>query len=118
MSLNESTVEVAALTWFKDLGYAVGHGPHIAPGEPVAQRVSFGDVVLVARLREALTRLNPMIPPEAREDALRKVLRVAQPSLIQTNRAFHAMLRDGVEVEYARPDGSIARDLVHERAQR
>ena len=33
MSLNESIVEDAALEWFGELGYAVGHGPHIAPGE-------------------------------------------------------------------------------------
>ena len=34
------------------------------------------------------------------------------PSLVQTNRAFHRMLRDGVPVEYPRPDGSIAGDHV------
>ncbi len=27
MSLNESIVEEAALEWFGELGYAVGHGP-------------------------------------------------------------------------------------------
>jgi type I restriction enzyme, R subunit len=74
--------------------------PHLASGEPAAERESFGDVVLVARLREALQRLNSRIPDEAREDALRKVLRLATPSLNQTNRAFHQMLRDGVAVEY------------------
>lgn len=100
---NESTVEDAALTWFGELGYALGHGPQLAPGEPAAERDSFGEVVLVGRLREAIRRLNPAIPEEAREDALRKVLRVATPSLVQTNRAFHRMLRDGVAVEYA-PD--------------
>ena len=31
VSLNESTVEDAALSWFSDLGYAVGHGPDISP---------------------------------------------------------------------------------------
>ena len=110
MSLNESIVEDAALEWFGDLGYAVGHGPHIAPGEPAAERESFGDVVLGGRLREAIRRLNPGIPEEAREEALRKVLRVATTSLTQTNRAFHRMLRDGVDVEYPRPDGSIKGD--------
>jgi type I restriction enzyme R subunit len=59
-----------------------------------------------------MRRLNPAIPEEAREDALRKVLRVATPSLVQSNRAFHKMLRDGVEVEYPRGDGSIAGDWV------
>ena len=112
MSLNESIVEDAALEWFGELGYAVGHGPHLAPGEPAAERDSFGEVVLVGRLREAIRRLNFSISEEAREEALRKVLRVGTPSLTQTNRAFHRMLRDGVPVEYPRPDGSIAGDHV------
>jgi len=66
MSLNESIVEDAALEWFGELGYAVGHGPHLAPGEPAAERDGFGEVVLVGRLREAIRRLNPAIPEEAR----------------------------------------------------
>jgi type I restriction enzyme R subunit len=112
MSLNESHVEEAALSWFRELGYAIGHGPHLAPGEQAAERDSFGDVVLVERLREAIRRFNPAIPEEAQEESLRKVLRAGTPSLTQTNRAFHAMLRDGVEVEYRRADGSIAGDQV------
>jgi type I restriction enzyme, R subunit len=110
MTLNESIVEDAALAWFRELGYAIGHGPHIAPGEPASERASFGDVVLVSRLRDAIARLNQAIPADARDEALRKVLRVGTPSLTQTNRVFHRMLRDGVPVEYARSDGSIAGD--------
>lgn len=112
MHVSESTVEDAALTWFGELGYTLAHGPDLAPGEPAAEREGFGDVVLVGRLREAIRRLNPAIPEDAREDALRKVLRVAMPSLLQTNRAFHRLLRDGVPVEYPRPDGSLAGDHV------
>ena len=108
MIFNEATVEDAALTWFGDLGYAIAHGPHLAPGEPAAERNGFDDVVLVGRLREAIQRLNPDIPDEAREEALRKVLRLGMPSLTQTNRAFHKMLRDGVDVEHPQPDGTIA----------
>jgi putative GTP pyrophosphokinase len=65
MSLNESIVEDAALEWFGELGYALGHGPQLAPGEPAAERESFGEVVLVGRLRMAIRRLNPAIPEEA-----------------------------------------------------
>ena len=90
-SLNESHVESMALEW-------------------LAERDSFGEVILVRRLQGAIQRLNPNIPTEAREDALRKVLRIATPALTQTNRSFHALLRDGVPVEYKRPDGSIAGD--------
>ncbi len=105
-------VESAALDWFAELGYGVGHGPHLAPGEPAGERGSFGEVVLVGRLREAIQRLNRFIPEEALEGALRKVLRLGTPSLTQTNRAFHRLLRDGVPVEYPRLDGGIAGDHV------
>jgi type I restriction enzyme R subunit len=111
-SLTESGVEEAALSWFGELGYAVAHAPHLAPGEIAAERTSFSDVVLVARLRDAIARLNPSIPSDAREEALRKVLRHDAPSLVGNNRAFHRMLRDGVSVEYRRDDGSIAGDHV------
>ena len=41
MSLNESTVEAVVLEWFGELGYVVGHGPHLAPGEPAAELTVF-----------------------------------------------------------------------------
>jgi type I restriction enzyme R subunit len=59
MSLNESIVEEAALEWLGELGYAIGHGPQLPPGEPMAERDSFGAVLLLGRLREAIRRLNP-----------------------------------------------------------
>ncbi|EAQ78794.1 type I restriction-modification system endonuclease [Blastopirellula marina DSM 3645] len=108
----ESTVEEAAQDWFAELGYTILHGPYIAPGEPATERDSFGDVVLIKRLQSAIDQLNPTIPAEAREEALRKVLRPDAPSLVGINRRFHQMLRDGVAVEYRREDGSIAGDHV------
>jgi type I restriction enzyme R subunit len=110
--LAEATVEEATLSWFKELGYAVTHAPHLAPGEIAAERSSFADVLLAGRMRDVIARLNPAIPSEAREEALRKVLRHDAPSLVGNNRAFHRMLRDGVPVEYRREDGSIAGDNV------
>ncbi|HET6409849.1 MAG TPA: type I restriction endonuclease subunit R, partial [Chthoniobacteraceae bacterium] len=112
MPLTESAVEEAALEWFVELGYAIGHGSQMAPGEAAAERESFREVVLVGRLSEALRRLNPSIPEEGREDALRKVLRLSSPSLKQTNRSFQKLLRDGVDVEYARPEGGTKHDKV------
>ena len=65
MSFNESLLEDAALEWFGELGYAAGHGPHLAPGEPAAERDSFGEMRLLGRLREAIRRLNCFICEEA-----------------------------------------------------
>ena len=106
----ESVVEEATLAWLEALGYQVLHGPDIAAGEPGAERndPNYRDVVLERRLRQALVRLNPELPPEALEDAWRKLTRVDAPSLVERNRAVHRMLVDGVTVEYRRDDGSIA----------
>lgn len=112
MTLNEAIVEESALSWFAELGYVVASGPKMAPGEAESERASFADVILVQRLQEAIHRINPQIPSEAQEEAFRKVVRLDTASFMGNNRAFHNMLRDGVEVEYKRPDGSIAGDRV------
>ena len=110
--LTESIVEKASLTWFGELGYIVKQGLNLAPDQPRAERSSFADVVVVKRLRDAIAQLNPIIPVETREEALRKVLRPETPSLVGNNRSLHRMIRDGVPVEYRRDDGSITGDQV------
>ncbi len=109
-AFTESIVEDAALGWLEMLGYAVLHGPDIAAGESAAERSdpNYRDVVLEGRLRQALVSLNSGLPPEALEDAYRKLMRTDAPSLLERNRAVHRMLVDGVTVEYRRKDGSIA----------
>jgi type I restriction enzyme R subunit len=107
-AFTESVVEEAALTWLADLGYTVKHGLEIAPGELEAERTDYSQVVLERRLRDALVRLNPDLPPEALDDAFRKITRVEGATLEARNRATHRMLVDGVTVEHRRPDGSIA----------
>src|SRR5438132_56139 len=94
--LTESIVEEASLTWFGELGYTVKQGLALAPDQPRAERSSFADVVCVKRLRDAIGQLNPIIPVETREEALRKVLRPETPSLVGNNRSLHRIIRDGV----------------------
>jgi len=95
----ESDVERAALDWFEELDWTVLHGPDIAPGESAAERDFYSDVILRDRLEGAIDSLNPDLPQEAKEEALRKVLHIDSPSLILRNRTFHKMLTDGVTVE-------------------
>jgi len=109
-AFTESVVEGAALEWLEGLQYEILCGPDIAVEEPGAERSdpNYRDVILERRLLQALVQLNPTLPPEALEDAFRKLTRIDAPSLITRNRNLHRMLVDGVNVEYARPDESIA----------
>ena len=106
-AFTESVVEQAALAWLEGVGWQVRIGAEIAPGEPLAERDDYGQVVLAQRLRDALARLNPALPAEALEDAFRKLTRPEGADLIVRNRALHRLLVDGVTVEYRDADGSI-----------
>lgn len=110
--LDEAQVEIVAIDYMRELGYAHIHGPAIAPGELLAERTDYTEVVLKERLRQALVHLNPGIPSGSLDEAFRRVLHPESPSLEANNRAFHEMLIDGVPVEYNRPDGSTAGDHV------
>ncbi|RMH01717.1 MAG: type I restriction endonuclease subunit R [Planctomycetota bacterium] len=103
----ESVVEHAALNWLKGAGWAIAHGPDIAPDMPDTERADYSEVVLSQRLRAALARFNPDLPPDALEDAFRKLTRPEGADLIQRNRALHRLLVDGVTVEYRATDGAI-----------
>lgn len=104
-------MENSALSLFRSLGYETKFGPGIAPDaeeEKTRERENWNEVLLVARLKAAIDRLNPHLSDDAREDALRKALRVESPSLIVSNRRFHELLANGVEVEIRRTEGRIA----------
>lgn len=96
----ESVVEEAVLEWAKDLGYVILNGQEIAPDEPASERLSFSDVLLVDRLKSSMAQVNPKIPGSAIDDAFRKLMSFAVPSLIETNRRFHRLLVDGIDVEF------------------
>ncbi len=103
----ESDVEDLALQHFANLGYAVAHGPNVAPGESGAEREQYEDVVLRGRLDAALRELNPGVPAAAIDEVLRQVLHPSSPSLIQNNRTLHRMLRDGLEVAVSERGGQV-----------
>ena len=110
--ITESEIETAALEILTELGYKILYGPDIAPDGTSPERKSYSDVVLVERLRAAVNAINPDIPAEAREEAIKKVLRSESQQLIINNQSFHKELVEGVDVEYRRKDGSIANDKV------
>ena len=79
----ESHVEDAALELLGSLGYSVASGPVVSPDGATPEREAYSDVYLAKRLRDAVDRLNPHIPPEARADALKKLVAAESPSLVE-----------------------------------
>ncbi|GAA3693070.1 type I restriction endonuclease subunit R [Sphingomonas cynarae] len=110
--LTESIVEEAALAWLAEHGWQVAYGIDASPDGKAPERGTNSDVILPARLAAAIDRLNPHIPADARADAIRKVMAVEMPSLVEENRRLHRLIVEGVPVEYHAPDGTIRGDRV------
>jgi len=107
--ITESDVEQAALDILEELDYKTLYGPDIAPPPEGTkpERKSYSDVVLVERLTKAIDKLNPTIPREAKEEAVKKLLRTDSPKLIVNNQSFHKMLVNGMDIEYRNKEGRI-----------
>lgn len=111
MILYESEIEQITLELLRDEnGYSIAYGPDLLEGA-VPER-TFTDVILKARLRAAIDRINPRIPEEAREEVFKKVLRTHALSVIENNEAFHHLLIDGVDVKFMVGDGKSRTDKV------
>ncbi|MDF9407588.1 type I restriction endonuclease subunit R [Pelotomaculum isophthalicicum JI] len=109
--LCESEIEIMAIEELVSLGYTYVAGVDIAPDEPGAERNSYGDILLIGRLERALVKLNPTIPRDAIESAIKKLSRIASSNMLADNEAFHRMLIDGIPVEY-RKGNDIVGDYV------
>jgi len=109
--LYESEIEQIALDLLRDEnGYTVLYGPDLAEGN--APERTYPEVVLQNRLRQAIDRLNPAIPAEAREEAFKKTLRTVSVTLTENNEAFHRFLTDGIDVKFSIGEGKTKTDKV------
>ena len=109
---NESVVEDAAIGIFEALGYAYVPAAQIAPDGTAPEREAYSDTILRPRLAAAVERLNPRVPAEAREAAIKQLFITETPSLIEENRRIHRLLTEGVDVEFSVGDGEIRGDKV------
>ncbi len=108
----ESVVEEAALAWLAEQGWQVAYGIDASPDGKAPERAAYADVILPARLAAAIDRLNPAIPADARADAVRRVMAVEMPGLVEENRRLHRLIVEGVPIEYRDADGAIRGDRV------
>lgn len=109
--MTEDQLEQESLDWLADAGYHCLFGPDLAPEGANPERADYRQVLLVERLRSAIARLNPAIPLQAHEDALRQVQDLGIASLLSANRRFHQLLLGGVPVQYQK-DGETRGDFV------
>jgi type I restriction enzyme R subunit len=109
--ITENEIEQIALDILnEDLGYTVLYGPDLTEGD--SKEREYTEVVLQQRLKNAIDKLNPEIPSDAKEEAFKKALRTTTISLFENNQAFHRMLTEGIDVKFSIGDGKAKTDKV------
>jgi type I restriction enzyme R subunit len=89
--LTEDEIEQIALQTFEEQGYEIING--------IGIERAYNEVVLTSRLVDAISKLNPNIPNDVRDEAVKNVLRVQHTTLLANNEAFHKLLTEGVDVK-------------------
>lgn len=110
--LSEATIEQLVLEHLQRLNYSISSDAQIGPDGKSPEREAYADVILVKRLTAAIEKLNPKIPKDAHGDAIRQVLAIEKPSLVEENRRLHRLMVEGVDVEFYSEDGTIRGDKV------
>lgn len=102
----ESSLEQMVIEMLQSQGYT-----YLTPEEQEVERPDLSEVILRGRLRDAIGQLNPNVPLDAREYALKQVINLPSQNLLENNETFHRYLTEGVPVEY-RKNGETVGDSV------
>lgn len=109
--ITEHSIEDFAIKLLEHLGYKYIYAPSIAHDGENPERNSYEEILLTQRMAEAVRRINPTVPPEAQEEAIKEIQRIHSPELLTNNESFHRLLTEGIKVSYQK-DGQQRGDLV------
>ncbi|HRN70257.1 MAG TPA: type I restriction endonuclease, partial [Candidatus Woesebacteria bacterium] len=99
-TITEDKIENISIEQLSALGWEYVHGSIISPDGEKPERENYEQIILVERLREAVSVINPHIPKDAQEQAIQKVLRIYSPDLLHNNETFHQLLVEKVKIPY------------------
>jgi len=99
-SITENIIEASAIETLQSQGWEYANGAALSPEGLFCERENFHQIILIQRLRQSVSILNPHIPADALEAAVQKVLRIYSPELLHNNEEFHRMLIEKVKIPY------------------
>lgn len=102
--MSEAAWEQLAMDSLGELGWYPVQGAKITPGS--GERESWSDLVLRGRLRDAIERLNPQLPPAQVDEVLSIVTTPQSRDALTENQRVHEHLTEGIrKIVYTDADG-------------
>lgn len=111
---SEGALETNTIRLFESLGWKAANCYHeICGTNSTLGRETTEQVVLERRLKEALEKLNPDVPPPALDLAVEELTKdrsVLSP--VRANQEVYKLLKDGIKVSYRTSDDNEALETV------
>lgn len=112
VAYNEDAYELQCLDWLEGIGWNLAKGPEIAHDGMMPERSSHKDVLLVGRVEDAISRINPGTP----KDVIRKVRQMlespGETDLLKANQQIHQWMTEGISVKIRDESGEESTKLL------
>jgi len=92
--MSEAAWEALALDSLAELAWSPVDGRLIAPGS--GERESWAELIIPNRLRAAIQRINPQLPPTAVDETVALVLTPVSQDLLTENHRLHGFMTRGI----------------------
>lgn len=92
MAFAEDNYEKAVIQLLEELGYTHVYGPDVDR--------DYSDSLYLNELESAVSHINPTLPSQAITEAINKLVKFENGSLVQKNEVFMNYLQNGIEVSY------------------
>ena len=109
--IDEAAYEDQFIDWLKGIGWEYKFGPEMAHDGSSPERESYKYVVLVERLSDAISRLNPGLPKEAVRRVIQMVQSPGESDPLKANQLIQTWLTEGIPL-------SVRDDMGEEKTQR
>ena len=70
--ITENIIEQSAIEMLQSQGWDYANGRELSPEGLFCERENYQQIILINRLRTAIAKINPHIPPDAQEAAVQK----------------------------------------------
>jgi type I restriction enzyme, R subunit len=112
VAYNEDAYELQCLDWLEGIGWNLAKGPEIAHDGMMPERSSHKDILLVGRVEDAISRINPGTP----KDVIRKVRQMlespGETDLLKANQQIHQWMTEGMPVKIREDSGQETTKLL------
>lgn len=112
LDLDEAAYERQVLEWLTGIGWAHLFGPEIAHDGSMPERNSFKDVLLVGRLEQALSIINPGTPKDVIKRISQQLASPGETDLLKANTQIHKWMTEGMPTKIREANGQEETKLI------